>query len=175
MKPRLSFLLAVACASLNDRLQGRALATNDDDAVFAPIEATGGSESLDADANALVSFANAVVVIGSDDRHFTLPAAATDIPRGILLNDTVDAGEPGAVRKNVAIFGVHRGTLPAVAAGAIAVNAELVADLGTPGRVKALPTAAGTYVVFGRSRFAVASAGDPVSIIHGVPRVVVVS
>ncbi len=174
MKPRLSFLLAVACASLNDRLQGRALAINDD-AVFAPNEAAHGTESLDADANALVSFRNAVVVIGSDDRHFTLPAAATDIPRGILLNDTVDTGEPGAVRKAVGIFGVYGGTLPAVAAGVIVVNAELVADLTTPGRVKPLPTASGTYVVFGRSRFAVATAGDPVSIIHCVPRVVVVS
>ena len=174
MKPRLSFLLAVVCASINDRLQGRALATNDD-AVFAPNEAAHGTESLDADANALVSFRNAVVVIGSDDRHFTLPAAATDIPRGVLLNDTVDVGEPGAIRKAVAIFGIHGGTLPAVAAGAIAVNAELVADLTTPGRVKPLPTASGTYVVFGRSRFAVTTAGDPVSIIHCVPRVVVVS
>ena len=173
MKPRLSFLLAVACASLNDRSRGRALATNDD-AVFAPNEAANGTESLDADANALVSFANAVVVIGSDDRHFTLPAAATDIPRGILVNDTVDAGEPGAVRKNVAMFGVHRGTLLGVAAAPLAVNAEVVADLTTPGRVRPLPTASGTYVVFGRSRFAVVSAGDPVSIIHCVPRVVTV-
>ena len=174
MKPRLSFLLATACAALGDRLQGRALAINDD-AVFAPNEAAHGTESLDADANALVSFRNAVVVIGSDDRHFTLPAAATDIPRGILVNDTVDAGEPGNIRKNVAIFGVHPGTLPAVAAAPIAVNAELVADLGTPGYVKTLPTAAGTYVVFGRSRFTVATAGDPVSIIHGVPHVVTVA
>ena len=33
----------------------------------------------------------------------------------------------------------------------------------------------GTYVVFGRARFAVAAAGDPVSIIHLLPRNVVVS
>ena len=174
MKPRLSFLLAVACASFDDRRQGRALAINDD-AVFAPNEAAHGTESLDADANAVVPFRNAVVVIGSDDRHFTLPAAATDIPRGVILNDTVDLGEPGAVRKAVAIFGVYGGTLPGVAAVPVAVNTELVADLTTPGRVKALPTATGTYVVFGRARFAVAAAGDPVSIIHCVPRVVTVS
>ena len=80
MKPRLSFLLAVACATLGDRLQGRALATNDDDAVFTPFESSRG-----------------------------------------------------------------------------------------------LPTAAGTYVVFGRSRFNVAAAGDPVSVVHCVPRVVVVN
>ena len=87
----------------------------------------------------------------------------------------MDAGEPGAVRKQVAIFGLYPETLPGVAAGAIAANAEVVADLATPGYVKALPSAAGTYVVFGRARFAVASAGDPVSIIHAVPRVVTVS
>ena len=173
MKPRLSFLLAVAAVSLGDRLQGRALAIND--AVLTPFESSRGTESLDADANAVVGFRNAVVVIGSDDRHFTLPAAAGDIPRGVLLNDQVDTGEPGNVRKAVAIFGLYPETLPGVAAGAIPVNAELVADLATPGRVRALPSAAGTYVVLGRSRFAVAMAGDPVSIIHEVPRVVTVS
>ncbi len=173
MKPRLSFLLAVACASLGNQLQGRALAINDDDATFTPFESSRGTESLDADV--AVSFRNAIVKIGSDDRHFALPTAAGDIPRGILLNDEVPAEEIGAVRKQVAIFGVYRDTLPAVSAGAIAVNAEVVADLATPGRVKALPTAAGTYVVCGRSRFAVAAAGDPVSLVHCVPRVVVVS
>ena len=172
MKPRFSFLLAVAAATLGDRMQGRALAFNDD-AVMTPFESSRGTESLDADGT--VAFRNAVVILGSDDRHFKLPAAAGDVPRGILLNDQVDSGEPGAVRKQVAIFGLYPETLPGVAAGAIAANAELVADLTTPGYVKALPTAAGTYVVFGRSRFAVTSAGDPVSIIHAVPRVVVVS
>ncbi len=173
MKPRLSFLLAVACAAANDRSQGRALAFNDDDATFTPFESSRGTESLDADV--AVTFRNAVVKTGSDDRHFALPTAAGDIPRGVLLNDEVSADEVGAVRKQVAIFGVYRDTLPAVAAGAIAVNAEVVADLATPGRVKALPAASGTYVVFGRSRFAVLASGDPVSIVHCVPRLVVVS
>ena len=62
-----------------------------------------------------------------------------------------------------------------MAAAPIAVNAELVADLATPGYVKTLPTAAGTYVIFGRSRFTVTTAGDPVSIIHCVPHVVTVA
>ena len=171
--PRLSFLLAVAAATLGDRLQGRALAVND--ATLTPFESSRGTESLDADANAVVGFRNAVVATGSDDRHFTLPASAAAIPRGVLLNDQVDPGEPGKIRKAVAIFGLYPDTLPGVAAGLIAVNAELVADLATPGRVRALPTAAGTYVVFGRARFAVAAAGDPVSIIHAVSRVVTVS
>ena len=168
MKPRLSFLLAAACAALGDRLQGRALATNDD-ATFTPFESSRGTESLDAEAP--VSFRNAVVRIAdSGDRVFTLPQFATDIPRGILLNDEVPNDEVGAVRKQVAIFGVYPDTLPGVAAGPIPVNAELVADLGTYGYVRALPTAPGTYVVFGRSRFAVAAQGDPVSIIHCLPR-----
>ena len=172
MKPRLSFLLAVAAATLGDCLHGRALAINDD-AVMTPFESSRGTESLDADVT--VSFRNAVVKTGSDDRHFTLPAAATDIPRGILLNDQVDTGEPGTIRKQVAIFGLFPETLPGVASGAIAANAEVIADLTTPGYVKALPTATGTYVVFGRARFAVINAGDPVSIIHTVPRIVTVS
>lgn len=172
MKPRLSFLLAVACATLGDRRQGRALAINDD-ATFTPFESSRGTESLDADVP--VSFRNAVVKTGSDDRHFALPTGAADIPRGVLLNDEVPADEVGAVRKQVAIFGLYADTLPGVSAGAIAVNAEVVADVATPGRVRALPQAAGTYVVFGRSRFNAAAAGDPVSIVHCVPRVVVVS
>lgn len=171
MKPRLSFLLAVACATLGDRLQGRALAINDD-ATFTPFESSRGTESLDADV--AVSFRNAVVKTGSDDRHFALPTSAGDIPRGVLLNDEVPTEEVGVVRKQVAIFGVYPDTLPAVAAGAIVVNAEVVADLVTPGRVRVLPTASGTYVVFGRSRFSVAAAGDPVSLVHCVPRLVVV-
>ena len=138
--------------------------------VLTPFESSRGTESLDADVT--VAFRNAVVTLGSDDRHFKLPGAATDIPRGILLNDQVDSGEPGAVRKQVAIFGLFPETLPGVASGTIAANAEVVADLATPGYVKALPTASGTYVVFGRARFAVINAGDPVSIIHTVPRVV---
>ena len=169
MKPCFSFLLAVAAATLGDRFHSRALAVNDD-VVMTPFESSRGTESLDADVT--VSFRNAVVTLGSDDRHFRLPAAATDIPRGILLNDQVDTGEPGAVRKQVAIFGLFPETLPGVASGAIAANTEVVADLVTPGYVKALPTTTGTYVVFGRARFAVINAGDPVSIIHEVPRVV---
>ena len=172
MKPRLSFLLAVAGATFCDRLQGRALAVNDD-ATFTPFESSRGTESLDADGP--VVFRNAVVKTGSDDRHFALPTGTVDIPRGVLLNDEAPAEEVGVVRKQVAIFGVYRDTLPAVAAGPIPVNAEVVADLVTPGYVRALPTAAGTYVVFGRSRFNVAAAADPVSLVHCVPRVVVVS
>ena len=87
----------------------------------------------------------------------------------------MDTGESGVVRKQVAIFGLFPETLPGVASAAIAANTEVVADLATPGYVKALPAATGTYVVFGRARFAVISAGDPVSIIHEVPRVVTVS
>ena len=171
MKPRLSFLLAVASTTLGDRLHGRSLAINDD-ATFTPFESSRGTESLDADVP--VSFRNAVVKTGSDDRHFALLTAATDIPRGVLFNDEVPVEEVGAVRKQVAIFGLYTDTLPGVASGAIAVNAEVVADLTTPGYVRALPTTSGTYVVFGRSRFNVVNAGDPVSIVHCVPRVVVV-
>ena len=171
MKTRLSFLLAVACATFGDRRQGRALAINDD-ATFTPFESSRGTESLDADV--AIGFRNAVVKTGSDDRHFALVTGAGDIPRGVLLNDEVPAEEVGAMRKQIAIFGVYKDTLPAVAAGAISVNAEVVADLATPGRVKLLPTASGTYVVFGRSRFNVVAAGDPVSLVHCVPRVVVV-
>jgi hypothetical protein len=73
------------------------------------------------------------------------------------------------VKKNVALFGVYQGTLPGVAEAAIAVDALLTPGVGTFGRVKTLPTAAGKYWVIGHSRTTVANAGDPVSIVHCTP------
>ena len=150
----------------------RAIACN---AVLTPLETSRGTESLDA--TAAIAFKNAVVTKtgAADDRHFKAVTLVTDVPYGVLQNDEVAADEVDVIKKGVAIFGLYPESLPAVAAAAIAAGAEVVPDLATPGRVKTLPGAAGTYFVIGRSRFAVAGAGDPVSIIHCVPRAVVVA
>jgi hypothetical protein len=166
---RISFLIGIACVVIANSLRGRALATN---VVFTPQETSHGTASLDADGT--IGFANAVVVRGSDDRHFKLTVDGSEIPLGVLQRDSVDTGEPGVVKKGIALFGLYPESLPAVAAAAIAVDAELVVDVATPGRVKTLPVAAGTYYVIGRNRFTVANAGDPVSIAHKVPTKVVV-
>ena len=106
----------------------------------------------------------------------SLPGAATDIPRGILLNDQVDNGEPGAVRKQVAIFGLFPETLPGVASGAIAANAESRRG-PDDARVREGSADGGGHVTScsGRARFRRGRTRViPVSIIHGVPRVVTV-
>lgn len=166
---RFFFLVAAAFCAIGDLIRGRQLAIN---STFVPLETSRGTVSLDAD-NA-VTFINAVVRHGTDDHHFDLTSDVAHIPIGILLNDQVDSGEAGAIKKNIALFGLYDESLPAVAAAAIPVDSLIVADLATPGRVKKIPTAAGTYIVFGRSRFTVAAAGDPVSIAHCLPYVVVV-
>ena len=166
---RICFLIGLALAATADALRGRGLATN---IVFTPQETSRGTVSLLADV--AVGFPNAVVVRGSDDRHFKLTVDGLEIPLGILQRDAVDSGETNLVPKAIAIFGLYPESMPAVAAAAIAVDAELVVDIATPGRVKTLPVAAGTYYVIGRSRFTVANAGDPVSIAHKTPGKVVV-
>ena len=105
-----------------------------------------------------IGFFNAVVKIGSSDRNCTLPAAQSDVPLGIMLNDAVSTGDIGSVRKNVALFGVYPETLPGVATAPIAAGAELIADLSVPGNVKQLPTTAG-----GGTSTCLAAQGSPCS------------
>jgi hypothetical protein len=136
-----------------------------------PMETARGTESLDADSGA-IAYKNAVVKKGSDDRHFVAAAAQADIPYGVLLNDQVDSGEEGVIKKSIAIFGLYPESLPCVSdgSGTIAAGAQVVVSAAggaAAGKVKTLPAGAGTYFIIGRSRFAVAATdGDPVSLIH---------
>lgn len=157
------------CAFLAALARIRPVAIN---AVLTPHETSRGTETMNA--TSAITFKNALVTKTgtADDRTFEKTALVTDVPYGILLNDEVGSDEYGVISKNVAILGLYPESLPAVAAAAIAVNAQLVADLVTPGRVKTLPTAAGDYWVIGSSRFAVSTAGDPVSIAHCAPYLV---
>ena len=167
---KIGFQFALLAAALSNGLRGRATAFN---AVMTPFETDHrGTDSMFPDTAVVIGFRNAVVKTTTDDRHFSATSGQADIPRGIILNDQVDVGEANTVKKAVALFGVYPGTLPGVASAAIAANSELVADPANPGQVIQLPAAAGTYIVFGRARFAVLNAGDPVSIIHCLPRAV---
>lgn len=139
-----------------------------------PIETSRGIESAFGDA--AITFPHAVVKTGSDDRHFAAVANVADVPRGIVLHDTVSADDVTAqIKKNVALFGVYPETLPAIVSGAITAMAQVVADPANPGQVKQLPAAAGTYYVIGRARFAVTTAGDTLSLIHQVPVAVTIA
>jgi hypothetical protein len=162
---RFLFILSVAFAASIDRLFGRGLAYN---AVMTPNECRDGVASLHG--TAAIATKNYVVVRGADDQHFKIGSAVTDVPLGILLNDEIETDEVDVIKKSIALFGSYQGTLPGVAEAAIAVDALLTPGVGTFGRVKTLPTTVpGTYWVIGKSRLTVASAGDPVSIVHCVP------
>lgn len=168
---RICFLIALTCAAFFDRLRGRALAVN---VLLTPHETHRGTQSMDADAGVVSTIFNAVVKVGSDDRHFALASAQADVPLGVLLNDEVDAGEPGVIRKVVALFGLYHESLAANALGAIPALTEVVVDPANPGYVMALPAAAGTYYAFGRARYTVPAGGGPVSLIHCVARKIVI-
>ena len=167
---RLLFLLSVAFAALSDGLRGRALATN---AIMTPNQCRDGVATLHG--TAAIATKNYVVVRGADDQHFKIGTSVNDVPLGILINDEIATAEVDFVKKGVALFGSYQGTLEGVAEAAIAVDAELTPGVGTFGRVKTLPATTGSYMVIGRSRTTVASAGDPVSIVHCVPYIRVVA
>ena len=143
-------------------------------AIQLPFETSHGTESLFPDA--AIAFPFALVKTGSDDRHFAATANAGDIPRGIVLHDTVSSDDALAgIKKTVAILGLYPESLPVPSSAPIAAGAQVVADPANPGQVKQLPATAGTYYVIGRSRFAVVTAGDPVSLIHQVPVAVTIA
>ena len=90
--------------------------------------------------------------------------------------------------KHVAIFGLYPESLPFVASGAIAADAEVVPDPSNPGQFMQLPDGnlgstkvAGTYYPVGRNRFAIAAAQDPTqpndrgSLIHKTPAAKVIA
>ncbi len=164
---KIRFHSALLFAAILDTLRGRAVATN---AVMVPMEVNHrGTDNVWPDIGVVIPFRNALVKFSTDDRHFAATSAQADVPRGIILNDQVDAGEANTIKKAVALFGIYPGTLPGVASAPIAANTLLVADPTNPGQIIGLPAAAGTYIVFGRARLNVVNAGDPVSIIHTLP------
>lgn len=168
---RISFLIAFAFTCALDHVFGRALAINA--TPLTPTETSHGTESMDADSGA-ITYKNALVKKGSDDRHFVVVSTTqTDIPYGVLLNDEVVSGEEGTVRKNIAVLGLWPDSLPMVSDGAATIGAgdRVIHSATTAGNVRKMPTTSGQiYVVIGRSRFAVAAtAGDPVSVVHCVP------
>ena len=136
-----------------------------------------------------IGFDDAGVKIGSTDRNITLIGAAADIPLGILVHDSVAADEAGgAIPKVVAIFGIFHESLPFVASGAIAADAEVVPDPANPGQFMQLPDGnngsaktPGSYYVVGRNRFGIAAAqtssnaNDRGDLIHKTPVLKVVS
>jgi len=143
-------------------------------AIQLPFETSRGTESLFADA--AIAFPYAIVKTGSDDRHCVATANVADVPRGIVLHDTVSSDDvANGIKKTVAVLGLFPESIPVPASAPIAAGAQVVPDPANPGQCKQLPATAGTYYVIGRARFAVVTAGDPVSLIHQVPVAVTIA
>lgn len=119
------------------------------------------------DRHAAVTFIDATHVDMFDD--------VADIPLGVILNDTVPTDEIDVIPKNVALFGQYPGTLPFTASAAVALNARLICDPANPGRMKTLPSSAGTYYVVGRCVKAAGAAAAVGEMTHHAPVAVTVS
>lgn len=95
-----------------------------------------------------------LVTRGSDARHYAA-AGAADIPIGYSTD------EPDVIGDGVAIafLGLQKEGSLGVASAAIAVDDLLVPAAG--GKLRPLPTAAGTYHIVGRATSAATADGDP--------------
>jgi len=96
----------------------------------------------------------------------------TVAPVGIVEDETPSDGDLN-YPLNVALLGAVKGTKRAIASGAIAADATIVADAA--GKVKTLPVAAGTYYVVGKAFGAAGADGDQIQFIPTLPYNVVVT
>jgi hypothetical protein len=103
--------------------------------------------------DAAITTRNLVVKIGTDANHVAL-AGVSDIPLGVATDEAAAAEDP----VNVAHFGATTGTLLGVASAAIAAGDLVVA--AASGKLRTLPTAAGTYHIVGRAIYAATGDGD---------------
>jgi len=105
---------------------------------------------------------------GADDEHIAVVAATSDKPIGVITDEAAAAEDP----VNVELLGVTNRTLVLVAAGAIAVAADVYATAA--GKVDIKPTAAGTYWRVGVALTAPGAANDPVEVATCRPRKLIV-
>lgn len=96
----------------------------------------------------------------------------TVAPVGVVEDETPSDGDL-TYPLNVALLGAVKGTKRAIASGAIAVDATIVADAA--GKVKTLPVAAGTYYVVGKAFGSSSADGDQIQFIPTLPYKVVVA
>jgi len=113
-------------------------------------------------ADAAITTRFLAVKIGTDANHVDL-AGVSDIPLGIATDEASAAEEP----VNVAPFGASTGTLLGVASAAIAAGALVVP--AASGKLRTLPTAAGTYHIVGRALLAAGADGDTFEFVPSFP------
>ena len=115
-------------------------------------------------ASAAVATRYLLAKAGADDEHIAVVAATSEKPIGVITDEAAAAEDP----VNVELLGVGNRTLPLVAAGAIAVAADVYAT--ALGKVDVKPTAAGTYWRVGVALTAPGAANDPVEVALCKPR-----
>ena len=119
--------------------------------------------------NALTRLADAalttrflLVKIGSDAAHVAV-CGVGDIPLGIATDEPAAAEDP----VNVELLGVGERTLLGVASAAITAGDLLVA--AASGKLRTLPTSAGTYYIMGRALGAAGADGDTIEFVPSFP------
>lgn len=100
---------------------------------------------------------------GSDDNHVDV-CGAGDIPLGVIYND---GGAAAAIGETATVHFLGRCSIKLPATAAIAINAAVFT--AADGKAQPVPTASGTYYMFGRALTAALAAGDVVEIETLVP------
>ena len=113
-------------------------------------------------ADAAISARNLLVKIGSDAAHVAL-AGTSDIPLGVATDEPAAAEDA----TNVELLGAGDRTLLGVASAAIAAG-DLVVPAAN-GKLRTLPTGAGTYYIVGRALGAASADGDTVEFVPAFP------
>lgn len=113
-------------------------------------------------ADAAITTRNLLVKIGTDAGHVAL-AGVSDIPLGVATDEPAAAEDP----VNVALLGAHAGTLLGVASAAITAGDLVVAAAN--GKLRTLPTSAGTYHIVGRAIAAAGADGDTIEFVPSFP------
>lgn len=113
-------------------------------------------------ADAALSTRHLVVKIGSDINHVAV-AGAADIALGVA-NDASEAAEDPV---NVQILGVAEGTILMTAGAAITAGDMVVTT--SSGKIRTLPSGAGTYYIIGRALEAAGADGDVINVAHCFP------
>jgi hypothetical protein len=106
--------------------------------------------------DAAISTRNLLVMVGSDQDHFKVPTATTDVILGVCL-DSPEAAEENCT---IQLLGCAGRTVLMVAGAAISAGA-LVCCNGTDGKVK---TAVATNYVVGRALYAAGADGDVIEV-----------
>ncbi len=119
-------------------------------------------------ADAALTETNSLVKIGTDVDHVTA-AGNDEIPDGVAQSEMTALNITDGLRIAVKLLGAAKGTLLVRASAAIDPTSVAFVCSAAAGRVKALPTAGGTYYIVGKPLTAAAAAGDIIEIAPCVP------